>query len=174
MAEANDMQGKELKAKRKALGLTQEQLALGLGMTQKYVGMMERDEAPIEQRTALAFCQIYNEKSRIYSSHDVAPTDRDIPLSDAMIIWDEDEQPRVKVVGPGEDDSRYSSSYGACNLDWVEADDVGRMLRLLSRFVELTTFAGIPPKEVHHAFSVIPEYRWWMSREMFDEGIEEE
>ncbi|PTQ12975.1 hypothetical protein CLG96_02190 [Sphingomonas oleivorans] len=48
------MQADELKALRKALGLTQAELGEALGMTSKYVGMMERGEAAIEIRTALA------------------------------------------------------------------------------------------------------------------------
>lgn len=45
------MQGTELKALRKQAGMTQAEVAEALGMTQTYVGLMERGEAPIEKRT---------------------------------------------------------------------------------------------------------------------------
>ena len=48
------MQGDELKALRKRLGESQEGMAAALGMSKKFIGMMERDEAPIERRTAMA------------------------------------------------------------------------------------------------------------------------
>lgn len=48
------MQGSELKELRKAMGMTQSALADALGLTSVFVGMMERDERPIERRTALA------------------------------------------------------------------------------------------------------------------------
>lgn len=48
------MQGEELKAIRKALGLTQAKFAEELGITGVFVGLMERDERPIERRTELA------------------------------------------------------------------------------------------------------------------------
>lgn len=48
------MQGNELRECRKSLGLTQEQLAETLGLTQTYIGLMERGAKPIEPRTALA------------------------------------------------------------------------------------------------------------------------
>jgi len=49
-----DMTADELKAIRARLGLTQAAFAAQLGLTSTYVGMMERDERPIERRTALA------------------------------------------------------------------------------------------------------------------------
>lgn len=48
------MQPDELKALRKATGMTQEQLAIAIGMSRVSVGLMERGQAPIERRTALA------------------------------------------------------------------------------------------------------------------------
>lgn len=48
------MQGSDARAIRKALGLTLKEMAQALGMSEKYVGMMERGEAPIERRTQLA------------------------------------------------------------------------------------------------------------------------
>lgn len=48
------MQGSDLKAIRKALGWTAEQMADALGMSRVYVGQMERGQKPIERRTALA------------------------------------------------------------------------------------------------------------------------
>lgn len=48
------MQGLELKAIREGLGWGQRKFADEIGMTQTFVGMMERGERPIELRTALA------------------------------------------------------------------------------------------------------------------------
>lgn len=48
------MQGDEMKALRKAAGLTQEQLADAIGLSRVTIGLMERGQAPIERRTALA------------------------------------------------------------------------------------------------------------------------
>lgn len=48
------MQGSELKEARKALGMTQADMAAALGMTSVFIGMMERGERPIELRTVLA------------------------------------------------------------------------------------------------------------------------
>jgi transcriptional regulator with XRE-family HTH domain len=48
------MQGSELKAIREALGWSQRKFAAAIGMTQSYIGQMERDEKPIERRTELA------------------------------------------------------------------------------------------------------------------------
>ena len=48
------MQPDELKAFRKALGLTQEEMGNAIGMSRKLIVEMEAGRAPIEQRTALA------------------------------------------------------------------------------------------------------------------------
>lgn len=48
------MQGDELKAIRKGLGFSQTQMAVALGLTQTFIGMMERGIKHIERRTALA------------------------------------------------------------------------------------------------------------------------
>ncbi|MDE1914728.1 MAG: helix-turn-helix domain-containing protein [Sphingomonadales bacterium] len=48
------MQGSELRVARKALGLTQADLAEALGLSSAFVGMMERDEKAIEKRTEMA------------------------------------------------------------------------------------------------------------------------
>lgn len=48
------MQGSELKAIRKGLGLSQAALAQELGLTAVFIGMMERGERAIERRTELA------------------------------------------------------------------------------------------------------------------------
>jgi len=48
------MQGSELKVIRKGLGMSQAEFGDALGMTSKFVGMMERDAAAIEKRTELA------------------------------------------------------------------------------------------------------------------------
>lgn len=48
------MQAEELRALRKRAGLTQGQLAEVVGLSQGYIGEMERGEKPIEKRTELA------------------------------------------------------------------------------------------------------------------------
>lgn len=154
------MQPDELLAARRTMGLTQGELAERLGLTPQFIGMMERGEKPIEKRTALAVQQVYNATVALYGSADRGDFADDVPIARAQIIWDEDMSPRIKVVGiPGDDDRRYSSSFGACNSDWVHADTVGQLLRLLSRFPEWTVAEGIPASEVHDALMVIPEYR---------------
>lgn len=160
------MQPLELKAARQELGMTQQELAEALGLTPQFIGMMERGEKPIEQRTALAVRQIYNVETRLYGNDDPGEREGDIPLRDAMIIWDKELSPPLKVVANGsDDDDRYSSSYGACNADWSHADDVGRLLRLFSRIPEWTVLDGISPREVHDALWVIPEYRRAVAKE---------
>lgn len=48
------MQGEQLKAIRKGLGWTLAKMAEELGMSETYVGQMERGQKPIERRTELA------------------------------------------------------------------------------------------------------------------------
>jgi len=48
------MQPDELKALRKHAGLNQQELADKIGLRRETIGAMERDQAPIEIRTALA------------------------------------------------------------------------------------------------------------------------
>lgn len=156
----------QLKAARQELGMSQHELAEALGLTPQFIGMMERGEKAIELRTVLAVRQIYNERTPLYDTVERPAREGDVPLRDAMIIWDEEMSPRLKVVANGSgDDDRYSSSYGACNSDWAHADDVGRLLRLFSRMPEWTVIDGIPAREVHDALWVIPEYRRAVAQE---------
>jgi len=97
----------------------------------------------------------------------------DVPLRDVQVIWDYDgkepDAPPLIVMGhPDEhgrdargtrDNDDYSSSWGACNADYLAADDDERLLMLFEKFQELVTFEGIPPVVVHRAFCVVPEYR---------------
>lgn len=48
------MQPDELKALRKSIGWTQDQMAEAIGMSRVAIGLMERGNAPIEKRTELA------------------------------------------------------------------------------------------------------------------------
>lgn len=48
------MQGSEMKELRRSVGLSQAGLAERIGMARETIGQMERDQAPIEMRTALA------------------------------------------------------------------------------------------------------------------------
>jgi hypothetical protein len=49
--------------------------------------------------------------------------------------------------------------WGACNMEFTDATDDGRLLMLFEKFQELVTFADLDPETVHDAFCVIPEYR---------------
>lgn len=169
------MTGEQLKKMRQALGWTQQQMAHEMQLSPTFIGLMERGDKSIERRTALTAMQIFNNHTRLSSAHRVIPLEGDVPIAKAQIIWDREDgvSPPVKVISiPGDDDLRYTSSAGACNADWVAADDVGRLLRLLALFVDLTAGEGIDPKVVNDAFSVIPEYRWAMNISHFRAGVE--
>jgi len=87
-----------------------------------------------------------------------------IPLAEAQVLWDyigpDPEDNRVvRVTGPGDRIfPEYTSSWGACNLDFQEASDEQRLLMLFQNFRDLA-LEGIDPQEIHGAFQVIPEYR---------------
>ncbi|HWW56343.1 MAG TPA: helix-turn-helix transcriptional regulator [Sphingopyxis sp.] len=154
------MQPDELKEARQEMGLTQGELAERLGVTPQFVGRMERGKQAIEPRTALAVRQLYNELTPMYDARDLEKMEGDIPLRNAMIVWDEEMSPPMLVVdNTGRGGEEYISSYGACNSDWARADTVGQLLRLLSRIPEWTLVYRIKPREVHDALWVIPEYR---------------
>jgi transcriptional regulator with XRE-family HTH domain len=55
------MQGSELKDARKALGMTQAELANALGLSNAFIGMMERGEKAVEKRTELAVRYLYSQ-----------------------------------------------------------------------------------------------------------------
>lgn len=94
----------------------------------------------------------------------------DRPLATTQIIWNPIEDsnlPPVALVSvPREDDSRYISSWGACNIEFVNADSETQLRLLLSKFVYLVLLEGIQAKAVHEAFVQIPEYR----RALYDVG----
>lgn len=167
------MQPDEMRRLRKALDYKQDDFADAIGMSRKAIVEMETGKAPIEQRTALAARQVYNERSRLFSDHEVKPMLTDIPLRDASILWDEEPQNGVRIVVLGRDkgDQRFTSSFGAGSIDWDAADDIGRLLRLLAQFVHWTVAEGIDPAEVHTALSVIPEYRHALDISVFDIGV---
>ncbi len=52
------MQGTELKAMRTSAGMSQAELGDAIGMSRETIGQMERGQAPIELRTALAVKQV--------------------------------------------------------------------------------------------------------------------
>lgn len=87
----------------------------------------------------------------------------DIALADVQVIWDREgaaSREQVRVVGGAvKDDNSYSSSWGSCDADFNEADESGKLRMLLAQSIFLTYMEGIPPKTVHDAFMVIPEYR---------------
>lgn len=63
------MQGQELRALRKSMGMTQGQLAAALGFSQGFIGEMERDEKAIEPRTVLALRGLRAERDEDVVEH---------------------------------------------------------------------------------------------------------
>jgi transcriptional regulator with XRE-family HTH domain len=59
------MQGNIFRDIRKGMKLTQEELGKELGLSQKFIGMMERGDAPIERRTWLALLYLHQNPSDI-------------------------------------------------------------------------------------------------------------
>jgi transcriptional regulator with XRE-family HTH domain len=59
MRERVTMQGSDLKAIREHLGLSQDEMAERLGLSRVMVGLMERDQRPIERRTEQAALLIH-------------------------------------------------------------------------------------------------------------------
>lgn len=164
------MQAEEVKRIRNTLGLTQAHFAELLGVSRKQINEYEASRARVDRRSALAMRQIYNERSRLFSSHAVREMGTDVALADAMVLWDCDVpgKPAVLVVAhPDGNDADYTSSAGACSADWEQADDIGRLLRLFGLFVTMTVQDGYDPAVVHRALSVIPAYRNALHRGMF-------
>ena len=63
------MQGQELRSLRKAMGMTQGQLAAALAFSQGFIGEMERGEKAIEPRTVLALRGLRAEREEDVSEH---------------------------------------------------------------------------------------------------------
>lgn len=62
------MDGPDLRAARKRLGLSQSELAKLLGISRDFIGQMERGVAPIAARTALAMLSLSTVQQRIPSN----------------------------------------------------------------------------------------------------------
>lgn len=59
------MQPSDLRALRKSAKMTQAELGEAIGLTQGYIGEMERGEKPIEKRTAIAvLCVVEHQHDR--------------------------------------------------------------------------------------------------------------
>ena len=93
----------------------------------------------------------------------------DIPIAHAMLVWaprDEElnpkERKRVQVVHHPD---RYNAqgslrcSSGACWAYWRDMSTKERKLKLLIDAWHIVLQAGLPPKDVHNALLVVPEYR---------------
>lgn len=93
-----------------------------------------------------------------------------VPLKIAMIGW----TPKWRKSGiqgkiiiiPKTNDRRdwfgyfgVTNSAGACDTYWQEMTDKERLLQLYIEFWHIISRDGILPKDVHAAFTVIPEYR---------------
>ncbi|WP_343526783.1 helix-turn-helix transcriptional regulator [Sphingomonas sp.] len=63
------MQGHELRALRKSMGMTQGQLAAALGFSHGFIGEMERGEKAIEPRTILALRGLRAEREEDVTEH---------------------------------------------------------------------------------------------------------
>ena len=87
----------------------------------------------------------------------------DYPLATVQVIWDAPDNPSLPKVAlvniPGNDDERYNASWGACNSDFVDADDKEKIAMFLAKGMSLIINDDIPPNEVHEVFSQVPEYR---------------
>jgi transcriptional regulator with XRE-family HTH domain len=153
------MQADDLKGARKALGMSQEAMADAIGVSRVLLGQMERDQAPIEKRTAVAASGVLNDKMPIYNDRPLTSFAGDVPLADAVIFWEKGVEPPVRVLRHGMDDRRYSNSQGSCTGPWHIMGDGWRMTRLLALFHEITVADKIDPAAVHDAFLSIPEYR---------------
>lgn len=57
------MQPEELKILRKSAGYTQGELGDAIGLSRVTIGLMERGDAPIEKRTAIAVRAVVADKS---------------------------------------------------------------------------------------------------------------
>ena len=93
---------------------------------------------------------------------------KDIPLSHAMIAWNEvrhghdDYDGRVKVVlWPDTTDQcrGFICTSGACGAKWHDLNTREQMAALLLCAMETIVFDGLNPRDVHNALLVIPEYR---------------
>lgn len=85
---------------------------------------------------------------------------KDIPLSDAMLVWTRGE--RVAVVRHPDYDGAsddFQSSVGACFSNWRAKDERSRRLQLMIDAWHIAAFYEIAASQVHDALLVIPEYR---------------
>lgn len=157
------MTGPELRAIRKAMGLTQGDLATALGLSKPFISMMENGSNAIEPRTEMSVRWLADQHlARVPTVSEDDARDDDIALIEAEVIWDPEQGvlPTVKVVGPGgRDDNRYTSSIGACDAGWREMSTAGRLLTLYARLNEAIIMGEADFNDVHHALSAIPEYR---------------
>lgn len=101
----------------------------------------------------------------------------DIPLRELQLLWQPDDKslPPVKAMGINDkDDRNYSSSWGACNLEFNETDDAGRIHQLLANFAWMTVMDGVSPQALHDALVVVPEYRSLVHPSMLPDSYNED
>lgn len=69
------------------------------------------------------------------------------------------------VVGQWPDETGWSKKFehkiGACN-DWNQSPDSDSLYKLFAAFVDLTTYSGIPPHELHRQLLSVQEYRFFI------------
>lgn len=88
-------------------------------------------------------------------------------IKDAKILWKIGGPVKVIPMGQEEtpDEQELSKSYGACNAEWVQANDDRRMVLMLAAFLEMVIYDGVSLKEAHEAFLAIDQYRRGIGRE---------
>lgn len=125
------MQGQELRALRKSMGMTQGQLASALGFSQGFIGEMERDEKAIEPRTVLALRGLRADR---------APEDaRRIPWVPVASIPDDWKDGRILLLWD------EAAKHGPAILGWFTGPQIGWLIDGSSARAKPTYCAEITP-----------------------------
>jgi hypothetical protein len=103
----------------------------------------------------------------------------DVPLKEAQLIWDYrdtgSDRPPARVVRlGGKDEPDYIASWGACNGDFVNADDATKLLMLFRQFHAMVVDGDVEAAALHQALLVIPEYRTAIYPYLLPERYQEE
>lgn len=61
---------------------------------------------------------------------------------------------------------KLANAVGANQLRWREATDDARLVLLFVEIWHMVGRDGVPPSAIHHALSIIPEYRDCISSDM--------
>lgn len=96
------MQGEELKAIRKAIGMSQGQFAEALGLTGTFIGLMERGVKPIEKRTALAVLYLRDNPGGSSAPGDGITIEKASDLPPMVVIGEPLLPAKIKIPGKRE------------------------------------------------------------------------